>query len=109
MFSHVMLGAKDIQESKMFYDAVLGALGYREGKIDPNGRCFYYTKTGVFGLSVPINGEPACHGNGSTLGFAVESSEQADAWHAAGIANGGVTCEDPPGIRGNDEIQMYLA
>ena len=23
----------------------------------------------------------------------------ADAWHAAGVANGGVTCEDPPGWR----------
>ena len=109
MFSHVMLGAKDIQESKTFYDAALGALGYREGTIDAMGRCFYYTKTGVFGLSVPINGEPACHGNGSTLGFAVESPEQADAWHAAGLANGGVACEDPPGLRGNDEVQMYLA
>jgi catechol 2,3-dioxygenase-like lactoylglutathione lyase family enzyme len=109
MFSHVMLGANDIQESKKFYDAILGALGVGEGTIDPKGRCFYFTKKGVLGLSVPIDGEPACHGNGSTLGFAVESSEQGDAWHAAGLANGGVECEDPPGMRENGEMKLYLA
>ena len=109
MFSHVMLGANNIQESKKFYDAILGALGYEEGKIDPKGRCFYFTKTGVFGLSVPIDGEPASHGNGSTLGFAIESEEQGLAWHAAGLANGGEACEDAPGVRDGGMMKLYLA
>jgi catechol 2,3-dioxygenase-like lactoylglutathione lyase family enzyme len=109
MFSHVMLGANDIQESKKFYDAILGSLGYDEGVIDPKGRCFYFTKTGVFGLSVPINGEPASHGNGSTLGFAIENEEQGLAWHAAGVANGGVACEDAPGVRDGGDMKLYLA
>ena len=109
MFSHVMLGAREIQESKKFYDAILGTLGYEAGKIDPKGRCFYFTKTGVFGLSVPIDGQPASHGNGSTLGFAVESEEQGNAWHSAGLANGGVACEDPPGVRDGGEMKLYLA
>jgi catechol 2,3-dioxygenase-like lactoylglutathione lyase family enzyme len=109
MFSHVMLGANDIQESKKFYDAILGALGYGEGTIDPKGRCFYFTKTGVFGLSVPIDGEPASHGNGSTLGFAIESEEQGLAWHEAGLANGGLACEDAPGVRDGGSMKLYLA
>jgi catechol 2,3-dioxygenase-like lactoylglutathione lyase family enzyme len=109
MFSHVMVGANDIQESKKFYDAVLGALGYEPGVIDEKGRCFYYTPTGVFGISLPINGEPATHGNGSTIGFAVDSPEAGDAWHAAGLANGGTTCEDPPGVRDGGAMKMYLA
>ena len=109
MFSHVMLGANDIQESKKFYDAILGALGYGEGTVDPKGRCFYFTKTGVFGLSVPIDGEPASHGNGSTLGFAIENEEQGLAWHAAGLANGGTACEDPPGVRDGGTMKLYLA
>ena len=29
MFSHVMLGANDIEESKAFYDATLSVLGAR--------------------------------------------------------------------------------
>ena len=109
MFSHVMLGANDIKESKKFYDAILGALGYGEGTIDPKGRCFYFTKTGVFGLSVPIDGEPASHGNGSTLGFSIESEEQGLAWHAAGLANGGEACEDAPGVRDGGMMKLYLA
>ena len=28
MFSHVMIGANDIETSKKFYDAVLGELGF---------------------------------------------------------------------------------
>ena len=31
MFSHVMLGANDLEASKKFYDAVLGVLGYEPG------------------------------------------------------------------------------
>ena len=37
------------------------------------------------------------------------SPEQADAWHAAGIANGGTTCEKPPGIREGAAGKLYLA
>ena len=108
MFSHIMVGANDIEESKVFYDAVLGAIGYEPGVIDPKGRCFYVTKTGIFSLSIPIDGEPAGPGNGSTVGFAVDSSEIGDAWHAAGLANGGTTCEDPPGVRDNNIYLAYL-
>ena len=104
-----MLGANDIQEAKKFYDAILGALGHKPGVVDEKGRCFYYTKTGVFGLSKPIDGELACHGNGSTLGFLAKTPELADEWHAAGLANGGVACEDAPGVRVGANGKLYLA
>ena len=106
MFSHVMLGTNDVQASKQFYDAVLGALGHEPGTLDGQGRCLYLTETGIFGLTPPINGEPATHGNGSTIGFAAASAEAVDAWHAAGVTNGGVSCEDPPGERATG---LYLA
>lgn len=109
MFSHIMIGANDIQASKAFYDATLATLGYGPGVIDEKGRCFYFAGSNIFALSVPINGEPACHGNGSTIGFAAKSPEEADAWHAAGLANGGVACEDPPGVREGGGMKMYLA
>ncbi|QHJ10035.1 hypothetical protein FX988_00244 [Paraglaciecola mesophila] len=109
MFSHVMIGVNDMEASKKFYDATMQVLGYKPGVMDEKGRCFYFDKSGVFALTKPINGEPACHGNGSTLGFKVESTEQAEAWHAAGVANGGVACEDPPGVRGEGENKMHLA
>ena len=107
MFSHVMVGADDVGKAKIFYDAILGALGHEQGVIDDKGRCFYRTKTGVFAISKPIDGAPACHGNGSTIGFTASNTEMADKWHAVGLANGGVTCEDPPGVR--EGTNLYLA
>ena len=109
MFSHIMLGANDIEKSKAFYDATLGALGIAAGFTDDRGRVFYRTATGVLGITRPLNGEAACHGNGSTIGFAAESAEAVNAWHAAGAANGGTTCEDPPGVRQGSTMKMYLA
>ncbi len=109
MFSHVMLGATDLAASKKFYDATLGALGIAPGHQDDKGRVFYMTPTGVFGISIPIDGNAACGANGGTIGFAVESEAQGDAWHAAGVANGGVSIEDAPGIREGDMGKMYLA
>ena len=109
MFSHIMLGADDITASKAFYDATLGALGVPPGFADDKGRVFWMTPTGVFSISKPIDGKPASCGNGSTVGFAMASPEQADAWHAAGLKAGGATCEDPPGVRTGGMGSLYLA
>ena len=109
MYSHIMLGANDVAESKVFYDAILGALGFGAGVIDEKGRCFYFTDSGVFAITQPINGEPASHGNGSTIGFAADSPATADKWYAAGLASGGTPCEDPPGLRESGLGNLYLA
>lgn len=112
MFSHVILGVNDLEASRRFYDALLGTLGIKPGAYNHNGvvgRYFYRTPTGLLGITQPINGEPATHGNGSTIGFAMASTEQADAFHAAGVANGGITCEDPPGWREGPTGALYLA
>ena len=110
MFSHIMLGADDIAASKAFYDASLGALGVPEGVVDEWGRVVYAHAGGRFLITPPINGQPASHGNGSTMGFVASSPEAADAWHAAGLANGGTACENPPGVRqGTAGRSLYLA
>ena len=108
MFSHIMLGVNNLEASKKFYDALLGTLGISPGFANKN-RYFYRSPTGSFGITVPINGEPATHGNGSTLGFNMQSPEQCDAFHAAGAANGGTSCEDPPGWRDSSVGRLYLA
>ena len=108
MFSHVMLGVNNLETSKKFYDALLGTLGISPGFANKN-RYFYRSPTGTFGITTPINGEAAFHGNGCTVGFNMASPEQANAFHAAGVANGGTTCEDPPGLRDGPGGQLYLA
>ncbi len=108
MFSHIMIGTNNLDTSKAFYDALLGTLDVAPAAVDGN-RIFYFTPTGIFSVSQPINGEPATHANGGTIGFAASSPAQADAWHAAGVAAGGTTCEDPPGVREGNAGKMYLA
>jgi len=108
MFSHVMVGTNDLEKAKSFYDTLLGTLGIPPARVDRH-RIFYMTKTGVFSVSLPIDGKPATIAKGGTIGFAASSPEQADAWHAAGIANGGKSCEDPPGVREGAAGKLYLA
>ena len=106
MFSHMMVGSNDIARSKTFYDALFAAIGGPAAIQDAKGRLIYRHNGGAFLVTPPIDGKPATHANGGTIGFAMASPEQADAWHAAGVAHGGTAIEDPPGVRGGT---MYLA
>lgn len=108
MFTHVVVGSNDLQKSKAFYDAVFAALGAGAGE-DGGHRLFYSHGDLRFMVTKPINGEPATHANGGTIGFYAADADQANAWHAAGTANGGSTCEDPPGIREFGDMKLYLA
>ncbi len=108
MYSHIMVGTNDADRSKKFYDATFQAMGGKPGMKDDKGRLIYMHNGGLFMVSPPIDGQPATHANGGTVGFAMETG-QADAWHAAGIANGGQSIEDPPGVREGSFGKLYLA
>jgi catechol 2,3-dioxygenase-like lactoylglutathione lyase family enzyme len=108
MFSHIMIGTNDLDRAKTFYDTLLATLGVPPAIVDGH-RIFYITPTGVFSLSKPINGEPATHANGGTIGFAAKSPAEADAWHEAGLKAGATPCEDPPGVREGRTGKLYLA
>jgi catechol 2,3-dioxygenase-like lactoylglutathione lyase family enzyme len=108
MFSHIMIGTNDLDRAKSFYDTVLGTLGVPPARVDGH-RIFYMTPTGIFSVSEPIDGQPATCANGGTIGFAASSPAQADAWHAAGVAAGGASIEDPPGVREGNAGKLYLA
>ena len=109
MFSHIMVGSNDIARSKKFYDAIFGAIGAKPARQDDKGRLIYAHDGGVFMVSKPIDGKPATHANGGTVGFKIPSPEQANAWHKAGVENGGTSIEDPPGARQGGSGAMYLA
>jgi catechol 2,3-dioxygenase-like lactoylglutathione lyase family enzyme len=103
MLNHVMVGSNDIERSQRFYDAVLGAIGAgaatRNTSASGHVRLFYRHEGNVFAVTQPIDGKPATVANGFTIGFKCASSAQVDAFHAAALANGGQTAEDPPGTR----------
>jgi catechol 2,3-dioxygenase-like lactoylglutathione lyase family enzyme len=109
MFTHVMVGSNDIARSKTFYDALFSAIGGKPGVQDARGRLIYVHDDGRFMVSKPIDGEPACHANGGTIGFAMSGPAEAEAWHDAGVANGGTSIEDPPGVRVGAAGEIYLA
>jgi catechol 2,3-dioxygenase-like lactoylglutathione lyase family enzyme len=111
MFSHIMIGSNDIGRSKKFYDALFTAMGGQPGSEDARGRLAYSHNGGCFMVSKPIDGKPANNANGGTIGFSMSSPEQAQAWHKAGVANGGTSIEDPPGVRQGRLIadELYLA
>jgi catechol 2,3-dioxygenase-like lactoylglutathione lyase family enzyme len=108
MFSHIMLGANDLEASKDFYDAALGTLGVKPGSFS-HGRYFYRGAGGVFAITKPLDGEKATHANGGTIGFSAKSVEDVDAFHAIGIAHGGTACEGEPGYREGVAGTIYIA
>ena len=110
MFTHMTVGANDIEASHKFYDAALGALGVAAASgPDEKGRYWWRTPRGAFAITKPIDGEPACHANGGTIGFAAADPEAVAAFQAAGIAAGGTAIEDPPGPREGAFGTLHLA
>jgi catechol 2,3-dioxygenase-like lactoylglutathione lyase family enzyme len=109
MFSHIMVGSNDIARSKKFYDALFVAMGAKPGVEDAKGRLVYTHNGGRFMVSKPIDGKPAIAANGGTIGFTMSDAQQAEAWHSAGVANGGRSIEDPPGVRQGATGRIYLA
>ena len=112
MFSHIMVGTDDIEKAKAFYDKVLGTLGIPPGNVDRHldgrRRVRYPSPGGVFAVTQPIAGQ-AIPANGGTIGFAASSPEQVKAWHDAGVAAGGTSIEDPPGVREAAAGKLYIA
>jgi catechol 2,3-dioxygenase-like lactoylglutathione lyase family enzyme len=89
---------------------VFGAIGAQPGVEDARGRLAYAHNGGRFMVSKPIDGKVASHANSGAIGFSMTGRDQVDAWHKAGVANGGgASIEDPPGVRQAAAGQLYLA
>ncbi|MEO0467396.1 MAG: VOC family protein [Pseudomonadota bacterium] len=111
MFTHVHLGSNDVARSKAFYDALFETLGGARSWKDPERNRWFWLQGGQFlVVGEPLDGAPATASNGLTIGFSVTGPEQGDAWHAAGLANGGSECEGAPEIQDSNLAgKIYLA
>ncbi|WP_026471891.1 VOC family protein [Alkanindiges illinoisensis] len=113
MFNHIMVGTNDIERSKQFYNAVLATLGVGEPLVNKansgHTRLFYRHDGNTFGISEPINDEPATCANGATIGFKCNSPEQVQQFHDVAVAHGGTSIEDMPGLRQTSLGALHLA
>lgn len=97
----VRLGTNDIDKARSFYDSTFAALGQGPSQAPAEYGVLMYPLPNGPRLIVgkARDGQPATAANGGTILFEAASAEAVQAWHDAGIANGGSTCEDPPGPR----------
>lgn len=95
MLHHVSVGVRDIESAAQFYDAVLGALGYkRVMEVLPYGIA-YGDFAPEFWVQLPHNQQVATAGNGVHISFIARSQEQVDAFHQAALENGGTSAGEP--------------
>ena len=87
MFNHVSVGTRDLERATRFYDAALGALGYRRTMSEAFG-CAYGLEWPEFWATLAAEGD-AGPGNGTHVAFIAASREAVDAFHAAALASGG--------------------
>ena len=95
MFSHIVLGADDIDAAQKFYDAIMTAIGHSAGNRMGDARVMYAIETGALMITRPLDGNPASAANGGTIGLTVSTPERVDAFYAAGLANGGSDAGKP--------------
>lgn len=108
MFTHVMIGSNNLERARDFYDATFVALEGKPGEIDARGRLIYAHEGGRLMITKPIDGKPATAANGGTIGIVAANSDHVRAWHAAGVAHGGMAIESPPVERPNGAFVAYL-
>ena len=96
MFSHVSVGTRDLARATRFYDAALGALGYRRTMSEDFGNA-WGLKWPEFWAAPAIEGESNA-GNGVHIAFIAPSRAAVDAFHAAALAEGGADA-GAPGLR----------
>lgn len=103
MFSHIQIGARDLDAMIAFYDAVLTPLGLvrmTDHDDGPAGAGWHLPGQSwpQFFVQLPFNGLPATSGNGVQVSFAASSQDQVRAaWQAATTSGG--TDEGAPGLR----------
>ena len=111
MIDHMGIAVSDIERSRKFYEAALGALGMSVNmEVGPD-----QTESGGTALGFGARDEKIFWiadqerpGEGTHVAFRVERREQVDAFHAAGVKAGGRD-NGAPGLRPHYGLNYYAA
>lgn len=91
MILYITLGTNDLPRALRFYDAALAPLGITR-RVTLETEAGYATADDSrcrLWITVPFDGNPATIGNGSMPALTAPTRAAVDAFHAAGLANGG--------------------
>jgi hypothetical protein len=110
MIGYVTIGALDSEKSGVFYDAVLGAIGYVRAFADGGWIGYGAKGSDVHDVYVcpPHDKQPARAGNGIMISFKANAKADVDAAHKAALSSGG-SDEGTPGYRPPEKQTFYGA
>jgi catechol 2,3-dioxygenase-like lactoylglutathione lyase family enzyme len=95
MLHLVSVGVSDVERAAAFYDAVLGALGYKRIMEFMPYAVAYGEKNPEFWVQLPHDHNAATVGNGVHVGFAARTKAQVNKFHEAALAQGGSNNGEP--------------
>ncbi len=108
MLHHVSVGVTDVPRAAQFYDAVLGALGYKRVVEYMPYALAYGTTDAAFWVGLPHNQQAPSVGNGTHIGFSAKSKDAVHKFYDAALANGG-SDNGAPGPRADYGPDYYGA
>jgi catechol 2,3-dioxygenase-like lactoylglutathione lyase family enzyme len=118
MFTYICLGTSDHARSVRFYDAVMATLGH--GRCDTTEEDDWDVWAGwgtyrdqgrvqqALWVCKPFDGRAPQPGNGTMVALRATSWAQVRAFHAAALANGGISAGEP-GLRPQYNPDFYAA
>jgi catechol 2,3-dioxygenase-like lactoylglutathione lyase family enzyme len=109
MLNYATVGSNRLDDAKRFYDELLELVDMAAMFDHPSGgRLYASSDRRMFGVLGPYDGNPASVGNGSMVGFALDTRDKVRAFHAKALELGG-SCEGPPDLRGPEELGAFFA
>jgi catechol 2,3-dioxygenase-like lactoylglutathione lyase family enzyme len=95
MLHHVSVGVRDVERAAKFYDAVLGALGYKRVMEFLPYAVAYGESQPSFWVQLPHNQQVAMAGNGVHISFIAKSQEAVDLFHDTAMEQGAQNAGEP--------------
>jgi len=95
MLHHVSIGVRDVERAAKFYDAVLGALGYKRVMEFMPYAVAYGESAPAFWVQLPHNQQVATAGNGVHISFIARTKDAIDRFHDIAMELGAQNAGEP--------------
>ncbi len=106
MLDHVSIGVSDLAAAIGFYDAALGAIGFKRSMTHDRSAGYGRGARPVFWIGAA--GPETAPAKGFHVAFQADERAVVDAFHAAALAAGGVD-NGAPGVRSSYHRNYYAA